>query len=286
MNFSDINQIVYLGPDGTYSQIAAELFAKKFSVAKKNFLSLTSIKSIIDYADKNNGVVAVVPIENSIEGVVRETIDNLTLVQSSDLKIVAEFVIPINNCLLAKEKIAFNDVKTLLSYTQPLAQCRNFINKELPKNLNIKETQSTAQAAKLLLEAPNDWAAVANRKAAEIYGLSIIAENINDIQNNKTRFVVLAKNEAPQTGNDKTSIVISTLNEVGALWTILNIFKKYDINLSYIDSRPSAKNLKEYNFYLDFDGHYLDEKIKKALMELHKYIIFYRHNGSYSEFAV
>ena len=277
----DIKELIYLGPEGTYSQLAAEKFVLECGVDFIDFKHLNSIKSIINYVDENNNAIAVVPIENSIEGVVRETIDNLTFVKDKSLKIIAEFVLPINNCLLSKNKICLADIDTIISYTQPLAQCREFIVNNLSKDINIRETMSTAQAAKALLSAPENWAAIANRKAAEVYELNIIAENINDTQNNKTRFVVLARTQTIPSGKDKTSIVFSTKNTAGALCEVLNIFKDANINLSYIDSRPSAKNLKEYNFYLDFDGHIEDEKVAIVLSQLKQYITFFRHNGSY-----
>ena len=281
---SNFSEIIYLGPEGTYSQIAAEEIAKKYNLQGGNFKSICSIKAIIDYADKNDNVAAVVPIENSIEGIVRETIDNLTFVKDERLKISAEFVLPINNCLLTKNKISLKDVNTIVSYTQPLAQCRNFIVNNFPHDINIREIHSTAQAAKSLLTAPDDWAAIANKKAAEIYELNVLAENINDTQNNKTRFVVLSKIPTKITNSDKTGIVFSTSNIPGALWNVLNVFKKFEINLTYIDSRPSAKNLKEYNFYVDFEGHILDERITCALKELKQFTTFFRHNGSYKKF--
>ena len=276
-----VNNIIYLGPEGTYSQIATNKIVEKFGLSAKCISYLSSIKAIIDFADKNDDTIAVVPIENSIEGVVRETIDNLTKAKDKRLKICAEYILPINNCLLAKENIQKNEIKTVLSYTQPLAQCRNYLVNNLGSNIEIKETNSTAAAAKELLKADKYTAAIANEQAASVYNLHILEKNINDVNDNKTRFVVLAKDIIEPTGDDKTSIVFSTTNTPGALCDILTIFKKYNINLSYIDSRPSQKNLREYNFYIDFDGHIDMPVIKTALSEMFEYTTFFRHNGSY-----
>ena len=284
MNFlKNIKEIVYLGPEGTYSQIAANGIVQKYGLSGIPCTFRTSIKSIIDYADVNEDILAVVPIENSIEGIVRETIDNLTLVKNKKLKICAEYVIPIDHCLLAKKNIPKNEIKTILSHTQPLAQCRNYIYKNLNSDINIIETNSSAAAAKSLLTSADDCAAIANSLAAKLYGLCILDDKINDNNDNRTRFVVLSKYPTQPTNNDKTSIVFSTVNTAGALCNVLNIFKKYNINLSYIDSRPSRKNLKEYNFYIDFDGHIENETVKIAISEIFEYTTFFRHNGSYQK---
>ena len=280
---TETNKLIYLGPPGTYSHIAADKIAEKYSLKNVELEPIGAIKSIIDYADKNN-VLAVVPIENSIEGVVRETIDNLTRAKDDSLKICAEYILPINNCLLAREKISKSEIKTILSYTQPLAQCRDYIIKNFGSEVNIIETSSTAAAAQKLLNCDTSTAAIANEQAAEVYGLEILERNINDVKDNKTRFVVLSKKASAPTQNDKTSIVFSTTNTPGALCDILMIFKKYNINLSYIDSRPSLKNLKEYNFYIDFDGHIDSEISQKAISEMLQYTTFFRHNGSYPKF--
>ena len=128
MDFSNkIKEIVYLGPEGTYSQIAANEIIKKYAFENVPATAKNSIKSIIDYADVNEDILAVVPIENSIEGIVRETIDNLTLVKNKKLKICAEYVIPINHCLLTKNNVPKENIKTIISHPQALAQCRNYI---------------------------------------------------------------------------------------------------------------------------------------------------------------
>ena len=277
------NKLLYLGPEGTYSHIAACEIIEKYNLKDVQLEPIGAIKSIIDFADKND-VLAVVPIENSIEGVVRETIDNLTRAEDKKLKICAEYILPINHCLLAKEKISKDKIKTILSYTQPLAQCRNYIIENFGSEVNIRETNSTAAAAQMLLTSDSSTAAIANIQAANVYGLEIIEKNINDIKDNKTRFVVLSKNPSAPTQNDRTSIVFATTNTPGALCDILMIFKKYNINLSYIDSRPSLKNLKEYNFYIDFDGHMDSEIVQSAISEMFEYTTFFRHNGSYPKF--
>ena len=277
------NKLLYLGPAGTYSYMAAKNIAEKYNLQNIQLEAIGTIKTIIDMADQND-FLAVVPIENSIEGVVRETIDNLTRAKDDRLKICAEYVLPINHCLLAKEKIQKSEITTILSHTQPLAQCRNYIIENFGPDINILETTSTAAAAQKLLESDKSTAAIANAQAADFYGLEIIEKDINDVKNNKTRFVVLSKQPVPAGSNDKTSIVFSTTNTPGALCDILMIFKKYNINMSYIDSRPSLKNLKEYNFYIDFDGHIESQTVKSAIAEILKHTTFFRHNGSYPKF--
>ncbi len=281
MTTKEINELVYLGPEGTYSQMAAEKFVSDSGLNSLVLTNMRSIKSIIKLLDENDDKIGILPIENSIEGIVRETIDNLTFTKDN-LKIVAELVIDVNNCLLTKQDTKFENIKNVISYTQPLAQCREYLHNHFSILPNLINASSTADAAKQLLELDDTYAAIANKKAAMLYNLKIIDENINDEKGNKTRFIVLAKFETKPTGNDKTSIVFSTKNIAGALSNVLNVFKQHNINLSYIDSRPSKKNLKEYNFYIDFNGHVEDENIKLALAELKQYINFYKHNGSYA----
>lgn len=279
---TSISEILYLGPEGSYTQIATEKFIECFNLKNLKQTPINSIKKIIESVDKNPNLIAVLPIENSIEGVVRETIDNLILRLDKSLCLQAETIVDINHCLLSKG-LNLKHITNIISHPQALAQCRNYICNNFTNFPNLITTGSTAEAAKQLDTLGKSFAAIANKKTAHLYNLNILKENINDEKDNKTRFVLLSRIKTTPTQADKTSIVFSTKNESGALVNVLEIFKKYNINLLYIDSRPSKKNLKEYNFYLEFDGHINDENVEDALNETKKYINFFCYNGSFAK---
>lgn len=257
-----IKKIVYLGPQGSYSEIAKDNFVQYFPEALYECFS--SVRNIISYVDQHEDVAGVIPIENSIEGVVRETMDNLLTVQDSRLKITAETVIPINHCLISKSNDK-KSIKKIISHPQALAQCQRYILDTFGNDVECIEKASTSKAAQELCDLDSDYAAIANSRNAEIYGLNILDQCINDERDNKTRFVFVSRGKTVSTGFDKTSIAFATKNTSGALVKVLNVFEAMSINLLYIDSRPSKKNLGEYVFFLDFEGHISDEKTRRVL---------------------
>lgn len=270
--------ITYLGPEGSYSEIAAEKIADLFEY--KNFQSLTqpSIRKVIEAVDKNNNFIGVIPIENSVEGIVRETVDTL-IKTTSRVTISREIILPISHCLISKSKNISN-IDKIVSYTQGLAQCQNFISKNF-QNIELIPATSTSEAVKQLLNLPENYAAIGSYKASQIYSLNILAEDINDEKDNLTRFICLSSYVPEPTGNDKTSIALSICNQAGSLVNILLAFKENNINLSYIESRPSKKVFGEYTFFIDFDGHIEDENVQKTIGKIVPLINFYRFLGSY-----
>lgn len=274
--------IVYLGPEGSYTEMAADVACKMHEYEDCIQNIQPSIIKVIQLIDENNDFIGVVPIENSIEGIVRETVDNL-IKTASDLYISSEIIIPISHCLISRAKNISNITK-VVSIIQALAQCREFLAKNLPKAEQITAT-STSLAVRQLLDLPDNYAAIGSKKAAQVYSMNILAENINDVSDNLTRFVTLASKIPEPTGNDKTSIAFSTLNEAGALVDILQVFKDFEINLSYIESRPSKKVFGEYTFFIDFDGHIKDEKVQQTVEKITKMTSFYRFLGSYPKFT-
>lgn len=273
------SKIYYLGPNGSYTHKALEEFKEDFGIKSDTQEALKTIKSIINAVDKDKTSLAVIPIENSIEGIVREAIDNLIRVEDSDVKIVGEVVLDVNHCLLSKSKDK-STIKTVISHPQALAQCANYLDDNF-SNLHILEERSTSAAAKRVSEKNENYAAIANEMAAKFYHLNILDSSINDEKDNKTRFILIGRFDTPKTGEDKTSIAFSTKNTAGALFKVLDIFNKYHINLLYIDSRPSKKILGEYTFFIDFEGHIQDETIQKAISEIIPLTGFYRCNGSF-----
>jgi len=218
----------------------------------------------------------VVPIENSIEGPVGLTLD--LLVHKFNLKIEREIIIPINHNLLSKEDTIVEDIHDVYSHSQALAQCQNYL--EL-RNMKPHFTLSTAAAAKSIVELENA-AAIGTLKVAELYDLKVIDRNIQDINNNKTRFVVLSKNDHEITGNDKTSILFSLFDDnPGGLHDILGIFAKNNVNLTKIESRPSKEGLGKYFFFVDFEGHQNEKKLKNVLNIIKTKTSFIKVLGSY-----
>lgn len=273
-------EILYLGPEGTYSEIAAKKFFSTLDKSKYNLVKFPSIRKMIEYIDKNPESIAVIPVENSIEGIVRETVDNIIKTQNEDIHAFKEIIIPINNCLVSKNT-DITKIKTIYSYTQAIAQCQNWVLNTLGDDIKVITTSSTSEAAKLLCDKDDTHAAIASAETASIYHLNILAENINDENDNKTRFLCFGLERSEITGHDKTAIAFSTLNKAGALVDVLSIFKKYNLNLSYIDSRPSKKFLGNYNFFVDIDGHVYEEKVQKAIQEIIPMTSFYRFIGSF-----
>lgn len=272
------HNLIYLGPSGSYTEIAAEYILKQKSIEHFNREIKNSILGVIEAIDNLNGSIGVVPIENSIEGVVRETVDNL-IKTTSRVMIDYEVVVPISHCLISKSGNP-DKVENIVSISQALCQCLHFMERNYPKAERL-QAKSTSEAVKNLLELPDNYAAIGSEKAAELYGLKIIARGINDEKDNFTRFVSLASCTPARTGNDKTSIAISTANRSGALVDVLSVFRENNINLSYIESRPSKKVFGDYTFFIDFDGHIEDENVQRTLGRITPFVNFYRLLGSY-----
>ncbi|MCM8772835.1 MAG: prephenate dehydratase [Candidatus Omnitrophica bacterium] len=263
--------VAYLGPEGTFThQAALEKFGEK-----AKYIPVKTIDEVFREVEKQRADYGVVPIENSIEGVVTHTLD---VFLESELKITSEILLEIHHYLLSKEK-SIKNIKKLYSHPQAIAQCRNWISENL-KDVEIFETESTGSAVKKALKEKNS-AAIASEIASSIYNLNILAERIEDFRENYTRFLVIGKNFSERTGNDKTSILFSIKDKVGALHDILVPFKREKINLTRIESRPSKKKAWEYVFFVDFIGHKDDENVKRALKEVEKSTVFLKVLGSY-----
>ena len=277
--------IYYLGPDGSNAQNAMFKFIDICNIKVKNKIPQKTIKSSLDCLINDNNSVCILPIENSIEGIVRETIDNLLQINDNEIKIRGELSIPIKHLLLSKS----NDIKTInkiISHPQALAQCSNYLYKNF-KNAEIKEVSSTSYAAqKVSKENDISLAAIANEACSHIFNLNILSDNINDEKDNQTRFYILGRHNIERTNNGKTSIIFSTKNEAGALCSALQIFSNNNINLTYIDSRPSKKKLGQYLFFVEVDGFDNEDKIHKAIEELNLITNFMKILGSFSVYKL
>lgn len=276
---NSIQTIAYLGPGGSYTEMAKDIFCKRYEL-DTNQQPMKTIKSVLEFVDENPNSIGILPIENSIEGAVRETIDNLIRTKNTNIRILSEMVMPIHHCLLSRTT-EFYSITGIISHPQALAQCQNFIHNEMPRYLDTIEVASTAEAARKLQDYNLTYAAIGSEKTSEVYNLNILKCNINDDPDNKTRFALIGDFETPKTQNDNTTLAFSTENKSGALLEILQIFHNYNINLSYIDSRPSKIKFGEYTFFVDFDGHISEEKIFKLTEEIKSRTQYYRLVGSY-----
>jgi chorismate mutase/prephenate dehydratase len=214
------------------------------------------------------------PIENTTGGGVIETLDALI---DSDVKICAEVLMAIHHSLLAN--CPLNQIEKIYSKPEIFTQCRNWLTATF-KEAQIVPVASSAKAAQMAAD-EEGAAAVGSTAAAELYGLKIICENIEDITNNITRFLVICLEDAKPTGEDKTAILFSTAHKAGALADVLEVFKRYNINLTNIESRPSKKRQWEYYFFVDFIGHRTDEQVQKGLEEASKHCLQLSTLGSF-----
>jgi chorismate mutase/prephenate dehydratase len=267
-------KVAYLGPVASYSHMAA---ISRFG-RMTEYLSFNSIKDVFLEVEKGNADYGCVPIENSTEGAVNYTYDMFV---DSDLKICSEVMLEIRHCLLSKEK-DIKKIKQIFSHPQSFAQCRNWLESNLP-GVKLIEVSSNSKGAELATKMKNS-AAVAGELAAITYKLNILASDIQDIADNITRFFIIGNQINKKTSDDKTSIMVSIKDKVGALYSLLRPFQKYGINLTNIESRPSKKKAWDYLFFVDFKGHIDEKKVIKALAEVEKYCGEVKILGSYPRF--
>ena len=281
MDFGSIIRIAYLGPEASFSEMAKDYFCEKYDI-KAYPTPMPSVKQIMEYVRTNPGTLGVVPVENSVIGTVRETLDNLMISQNQDIKILAETTIPIQYCLLARTT-EFYSITGVIANQQALGQCSNFIKEELPRNLNIVEATNPPEAARSLQNYNLTYASIGSKKIAEVYNLNILKENINDDKSNRTNFVLIGSLETKPTGNDKTTLMFTTEDKPGALMEILNIFYENNINLSYISSQQGKENPNSYIFVVSFDGHVQDSYISETLTQVKNKAAYLKVMGSYEK---
>jgi chorismate mutase/prephenate dehydratase len=262
--------IAYLGPEATFTHQAA---VQRFGMSL-NYAPQKTIADVFSEVTKGRADYGVVPIENSTEGVVTHTLDMFV---DSDLKIVSQIVLPISHCLVSR--IPRDQIRKLYVHPQTLAQCRVWIQKSLPQ-VEIIETSSNARSAEFAAK-QRHAAAIAGVLAAEKYRVPIIEQDIQDNSANATRFLVLGRKCPPATGRDRTSVMLSLRDEVGALHRALAPFRRHRINMTKIESRPSKRKAWEYFFFVDCDGHQNDKKVAKAITLLEDHCNFVKVLGSY-----
>tara|TARA_Y100000996_G_scaffold296130_1_gene234407 strand:- start:3368 stop:4195 length:828 start_codon:yes stop_codon:yes gene_type:complete len=270
-------RISFLGPAGTYSEQAAQIWC-----GECDLVSVDSIPDVAQAVNDGRSEIGIVPIENSIEGGVTFTLD--LLIHDSDLSICGEIVIPINHNLMSKNEINYIDIKTVYSHPQSLGQCRQFLASNLP-NANLVASLSNSAAVEEMMNSPLNSAAISSDQAAKIYGAKILQKNVEDRSNNETRFIVLGKNDHPKTGNDKTSLCFEFQgDQPGILSESLTEFASRDINLVKIESRPNKKSLGRYVFLVDIEGHRSDQKVTQSINALSSKVAMIKILGSYPKF--
>ena len=262
--------IAYFGPPATFTHLAA---IRRFG-SSLNYTPLKTIADVFDEVTKNRADYGVVPVENSTEGVVTHTLDMFV---DSKLKVVSQIVLPIQHCLVSR--VRKNQIRRLYSHPQALAQCRAWLQVNLPQ-AEVIEASSTTRAAELAARNRNG-AAIASALAAQIYKLEVVEQNIQDNASNATRFLVLGRQDTPPTGRDRTSLLMSVSDKVGALYQAIAAFRRYRINMTKIESRPSKRKAWEYFFFVDVDGHIKDTRIAKAVALLEQHCSFVKVLGSY-----
>jgi len=264
-------EVAYLGPEGTFSYLALiETFGSSVTALPQN-----SIQAVFEEVESGRAAFGIVPVENTTEGSVTYTLDELV---ETDLKIYSEHLLKISNSLLSKAS-EIKKIKKVYSHPQPLAQCKNWLNRNLV-DVEIVPVASTVKAAEIA--STEDFsAAIASESASKIYNLNILASDIEDSRRNFTKFFVLGNMENRKTGRDKTSLVCSIKDEPGSLYRMLKPFSDAGISLSKIESRPNKKELWAYNFFIDLIGHKEDTNVKEAFSKLKEDALFVKILGSY-----
>jgi len=235
--------------------------------------TIDAVFAQVESGECNYGVV---PVENSTEGMVSHTLDNF---MDSPLKISGEVEMRISHQLLAAPGTTGEAVQRICAHQQALAQCRNWLDRHYP-GIERQAVSSNGEAARLAAETPG-VAAVAGEIAAELYGLDTLAEHIEDYPDNTTRFLVIGREDVPPSGSDKTSIIVSSRNKPGALFSLLDPFRRAGVSLTRIDTRPSRTEKWAYVFFIEFEGHLQDPNIAAIVKELEEQSILLKPLGSY-----
>jgi prephenate dehydratase len=270
----------FLGPRGSFSEEAALLRAET-----DQLVAFSSFPALVSAVETGLADEAVLPIENSIEGAVSTTLD--LLIHETALRISGELALPVRHFLVTRPGVHLEDVRVVTSHPQALGQCRRFLERCLP-GVEQVAALSTSGAVKDVAEGDDAHrAGIGTARAAELYGGAILAHDIQDVHTNVTRFVVLAREDAPPTGNDKTSLAFRIRENVpGALHAILAEFAVENLQMTKIESRPSKGWLGDYVFLIDFEGHRQDERVARVLDSIRARCSILKIFGSYPRFPL
>ena len=278
-NFENSNNISYLGPDVSFSAMATEEFMRIYGM---NCFTTpqTTIRQVVDYVEQNPDTLGVLPVENTLDGTIRESLDCLMASKNPNLRILSEITMPVEYCLLSKTTELYS-ITGLIATPRLISKCQDFIHNELPMNHNLVEKATMLECANDLRNYNLTYASIGNRKIADVCMLNILKENVHDDKNNNTRYILIGDVETEPTGNDKTTVAFRTNNTPGALLKILNIFLENNINMTYISSQPSKTDPNEYIFIVNFDGHVEDVNMLKMIQQIKPKTSFFRYLGSY-----
>ena len=273
-----VRRLAFFGPEGTYTEEAARLYDTAAELQ-----SFTTIAGVVQAVTSQLTETGIVPIENSLEGSVTSTLD--LLIREPQLSIYQEVVLPINHHIMVKPGTSVSDIQVVYSHPQSLAQCREFLERCFPHCQQMASLSNSAAVADMK-ESLVPAAAIAPRRAAEVYGVEVIGHNIQDVANNVTRFAVLARQDHPPTGDDKTSICFSFSQDApGLLYGIMGEFAQRNINLVKIESRPSKQMLGEYIFLIDCIGHREDAAVGQAIEAIRSSVDMCKVLGSYPRWS-
>lgn len=272
-------RISYLGPEGTYSEEAAVGRAEQLAAERAHLVPFATIPAAVGAVEEGDADEAVVPMENSLEGVVTHTAD--LLIHRTGLSIRGEIVLPIHHCLVLQPGLAFPDVRVVYSHPQALAQCRGYLARRLP-NAEPVASLSTAGAVGEMQESERPAAAISSVRAAQLFGAEVSDRDVEDVRGNKTRFVVLGATDSERTGRDKTSMCFDFSEDAaGILHGALGEFAARDINMIKIESRPDRRSLGRYFFLIDVEGHREDPVVREALEGIRARASIFKILGSY-----
>ena len=271
-------RLAYLGPPGTFSEEAAVRFGPKADLVPCLTITASANAVLTGEAD-----AAVAPVENSLQGAVTETLD--LLIHGEGLHISHEFAIDVVHHLMAAPGVTMGGVKRVYSHPQALAQCTGYLAEHLP-GAEVAAAISTAGAVEQAMSAEVPSAAIAPRRAADLYGATLLAEGIQDDDSNMTRFLVLAAEDSAPTGDDKTSVCFSFDDDrPGLLFGVMQRFAEADINLAKVESRPTRMGLGRYYFLIDLDGHRSDPKVASVLASVKEQVAEFKVFGSYPRYT-
>ena len=280
--FRDFNEVICLGMGGSYSEIAKDKLFKAHDLYLYQ-RSLNSIKECIEYVDEYSNAIAILPMETSYKGIIRETLDNLIMTKNQNIQILAETVVSVKDCILSKTT-EFYSIMGLIANPNALGKCKRFVKEEMPRQLNVVMADNMDESARLLNNYNLTYSIIGTPKTAELYNLNILKEHIEDDKDNNRRFIVIGDGSTEPTGQDKTSIVMFLDDRQGALMDIVQVFVKYHINITHINSKMMNNRAEEQAVFIDFDGHKKANVIKNLLRDLEPNCKSIRIIGSYTKF--
>lgn len=263
-------RVSFQGERGAYSEAATHIFFRDQLEA----VPLVTFSDVLNSTVNDKTNYSILPVENSLEGSVGESYD---LLYSTSLNVIGEVYHKIEHCLIGNGKL--NEIDTVYSHPQALGQCRKFLQEHKMKTVPTYDTAGSVKIIKDLNK--KNIACIASKRASEIYDIPVIIDGIADNPNNFTRFLILSKDKAKETGNDKTSIIFAIKHEPGALYRIIESFQRFGVNLTKIESRPKKITAWEYNFYVDFEGHQDNKKIIEMLEKIKSDSLYLKILGSY-----